>query len=347
MNIKDFNPSAAADINCGIYGLPHVHEHASIILVPVEWEATVSYQGGASSGPLEILKASYQVDLCNHDFPELWQAGIWLDKFPEHLKKIAHDAKNDASKIIKAIENGEQTESKKEFEELYESVLLKCEILNKWVEQRITHWKSAGKIVGIVGGDHSTPIGYLQYLSRKGLEFGILSIDAHMDLRDAYEGFKYSHASIFYNALQLTGITKLVQVGIRDYCHDEIDIVKDNEDRIKIFFDRDIKSAQFDGVPWSKIVNQIINCLPENVYISIDIDGLDPKLCPNTGTPVPGGLEFEEAIYLLNAVLKSGKKVVGFDLCEVAGDQKSLWDGSVGARLLYQLCGVAYYSQKN
>ena len=90
------------------------------------------------------------------------------------------------------------------------------------------------------------------------------------------------------------------------------------------------------------VVDEMVAFLPDRVYLSIDIDALDPKLCPNTGTPVPGGLEYEELMYLLNRIREAGKDIVGFDLCEVSpSDNGGDWDGNVGARVLFHLCGVA------
>ena len=156
-----------------------------------------------------------------------------------------------------------------------------------------------GKIVGLVGGDHSTPLGYIKALSETYKEFGILHIDAHADLRDSYEGFKYSHASIMFNALKINNLKSLVQVAIRDFCEDEINIVK-NDKRIKQFSDNLIKENTFEGKTWEQQCNHIIESLPEKVAISFDIDGMYPWYCPNTGTPVPGGFSFEQAAYLLS-----------------------------------------------
>jgi agmatinase len=174
------------------------------------------------------------------------------------------------------------------------------------------------------------------------VEYGILHADAHCDLREAFEGFKYSHASIFYNTLQFSNVKKLVQVGIRDYCHQEKALAESQPERIKVFFDRDCRRRMYEGATWKTIVDEMVAALPQKVYLSIDIDALDPKLCPNTGTPVPGGLEYEELMYLLNRIREAGKDIIGFDLCEVSpspdgGD----WDGNVGARVLFHLCGVA------
>ena len=127
-------------------------------------------------------------------------------------------------------------------------------------------------------------------IAEKFGDFGILQIDAHCDLREAYEGFVYSHASIMYNALEeIPAITRLVQVGIRDYCEEEWEYIRQSNGRIVTYFDKDIKERQYEGDNWKAIADEIIQQLPEKVYLSFDIDGLDPKLCPNTGTPVQGG----------------------------------------------------------
>jgi len=100
-----------------------------------------------------------------------------------------------------------------------------------------------------------------------------------------------------------------------------------------------MKERQFEGQTWSAISDEIINQLPQQVYISYDIDGLDPKLCPHTGTPVPGGFEMEQLSYLFKKILNSGRKIIGFDLSET-GVSKDGWDENVGARVLFKLCNL-------
>ncbi len=195
----------------------------------------------------------------------------------------------------------------------------------------------------MIGGDHSSPLGYLQALATKYSEFGILHIDAHADLRDAYEGFKFSHASIMFNAMKLPQISKLVQVGLRDICHDEVEIINQSNGRVIAYYDPVIKQMLYSGKTWIELCRQIINHLPEYVYISFDVDGLDPKLCPSTGTPVPGGMELEETFCLFRELVKSGRKIIGFDVCEV-GDAE--WDGNVGARIVYKLANLMDLSQQ-
>jgi agmatinase len=203
-----------------------------------------------------------------------------------------------------------------------------------------------GKLLGVLGGDHSTPLGYMKAVAEKYGDFGILQIDAHCDLREAYEGFVYSHASIMYNALrEIPELKKLVQVGVRDYSLGEHRYIQENSSRIRTYFDKEIRVRQFEGESFKQIIDEIINQLPDKVYISFDIDGLDPKLCPNTGTPVQGGFETEQVFYLFDKMVQAGKQVIGFDLSEVSTSENG-WDANVGARVLFKLCNLMVASNK-
>jgi agmatinase len=212
--------------------------------------------------------------------------------------------------------------------------------LNDWVYDQTKELLGQDKIVGLIGGDHSTPLGYFKAIAEKHGDFGILQIDAHCDLRQSYEDFVYSHASVMYNALrEIPELKKLVQVGIRDYSEDELTLIKESEGRIITFFDKDIKEREFEGETWKTIVNEIVEKLPEKVFISFDVDGLDPKLCPSTGTPVAGGFEAEQINYLFKKVADSGRELIGFDLNEVGVGENGL-DANVAARLLFKLCNL-------
>jgi agmatinase len=209
-----------------------------------------------------------------------------------------------------------------------------------WVYTQTKSFLNDNKLVGLLGGDHSTPLGYFKAIAEKYESFGILQIDAHCDLRKAYEDFTYSHASVMYNALnEIPQIERLVQVGIRDYCDEEWDYIQKSNFRVITYFDKNIKERQYEGETWKSIVNDIIDKLPQNVFISFDIDGLDPKLCPSTGTPVAGGFEVEQIYYLFRQLTQSGRKVIGFDLNEI-GNGETEWDANVGSRMLYKLCNV-------
>ena len=333
--IKNFDPNGVGLKNGHFIGLPFDEEEAQLILMPVPWDVTVSYTDGTATAPENILEASSQLDLLDPDVPDAWKLGLYFRKPSiEHLSKNQKLRQQAIAYIDFLEQGGEVKESPQMFKYLM-AINDECFKLKNWVKKECLAILDSGKKIGIVGGDHSSPLGLLEALTEVYDDFGILQIDAHMDLRKDYEGFTYSHASIFYNALQIPAISQLTQVGIRDYCEEEI-AVANASGRTTTFFNHEIKRAIFEGQTYAQIVHKIIDTLPQNVYISFDIDGLQPNLCPGTGTPVPGGLDFEEAIFLIHAVVKSGREIIGFDLCEVAGIGNE-WDGNVGARVLYRL----------
>jgi len=343
--IKSFDPNGPALENANIFGLPFTSDESSIVLVPVPWEATVSYGSGASQGPRAILEASAQVDLLHPEFIDLWKVGISMEEIPAAILKQSIELKKKVAKIIDAHGKGVDVSKDPKFKTILKEVNAGSLSLNDKVYRQTSALLKSGKLVGLVGGDHSTPLGFFKALSEKYSKFGILQIDAHMDLRKSFEGFTYSHASIMYNALEIKQISKLVQLGIRDYCLEEDECAKSNKNRVKVFSYADVSRNRYKGMTWKKQCDEIIASLPDLVHVSFDIDGLDPKLCPNTGTPVPGGFEFHEITYLLSALAKSKKKIISFDLNEVSPSEND-WDGNVGARMLFHLCGVLAKSNK-
>lgn len=338
LQTEAFNPN---DFACGegIYGLPFTSETASQVIIPVPWEATVSYRQGTAHGPSAILEASKQVDLFDADVHDAWKMGLALDVLSAELVELNEKTRQDAEIHLANLFDGVKDQ------ELLGRINANCERMNEYVRQRANHFLDRGKLVYLIGGDHSTPLGLLQELAKR-TSFGILHFDAHADLRDAYEGFEFSHASIMFNVMKLPNVTKLVQVGIRDYCEDEVNLVQNSQERIVMYTDRELKSRQFSGQKWHEVCKEIVAKLPQQVYVSFDIDGLDPKLCPNTGTPVPGGLEFEESLYLVKEVVASGRTIIGFDLNEVAPGAEDEWDACVGARLFYRIANLAALSNK-
>ena len=335
-----FDPSQPGLADASIFGLPFTAEQSEIIILPVPWEVTVSYGSGASNGPTAVFDASFQVDLCHQTFPELWKLGIFFDHAPDSWKANSDAYKTLAQPIIQALENGEEVQNHPKLIADLEKINVACRDLHSQVKQKTLDWIAQGKKVILLGGDHSTPLGYYEAMAEKHNDFGILHLDAHMDLRIAYEGFIYSHASIMYNALKIKNISKIVQVGIRDFCQQEVDNVVLENGRVIVHTDSDLKKATFEGITWKQQCDTIISELPQKVAISFDIDGLYRWYCPNTGTPVPGGFSFEQATYLFDKLADSGKEIIGIDLVEVAPGQNDDWDGNVGARMLFHLCGI-------
>lgn len=340
MEKRTFNPNDAAVANGNYFGMPYTVDEASVVLISVPWDVTTSYRPGTSKGPEAIIAASPQLDFFDFDVDDAWKIGIGTLPMDPEVKFLNEAMRPLAEKVISHLENGgAQTEISEDLATVNAASLL----LNQKIFQSTKELLQRGKLVGLIGGEHSVPLGYLSALASANPGFGILHIDAHADLRQAYEGFTYSHASIMYNALKLDGISKLVQVAVRDECEDEINLVN-STDRIVQFDDYLLAAAEFEGKSWGKQCVEIVNHLPLRVYVSFDIDGLNPELCPNTGTPVPGGLSFQKAVYLLRQIVESGRQIVGFDVTEVAPGEKDEWDANVGARIIYKLCNLMYLS---
>jgi agmatinase len=338
----DFNPSGVGLKNGNFIGLPFNEETANFVLVPVPWDVTVSFGEGTALGPQAILDASVQLDLFDPDVPDAWKIGIYFQPVSQDLLNSRTFFRKKAVQYIDFIENGGHPDGDPNMRKILDELNNGCDMMNKWVYQETKKLIDAGKNVGIIGGDHSVPFGYLNALGKKYKSFGILQVDAHQDLRKSYEGFTWSHASIFYNLMQQNYVSKLVQIGIRDFCDEEMEFVEKNGECIKVFSDAEIKENHFVGQTWDEQCGNIIDELPELVYISFDIDGLDSKLCPHTGTPVPGGFDLPEVFFLFKKLIASGRKIIGFDLCET-GDHP--WDANVGARIAYKLCNLSGLSK--
>jgi agmatinase len=341
-----FDPSVTASHTSGIFGLPSTREQARLVLIPVPWEVTTSYGGGTAQGPSCILKASPQIDLFDLETGKAYEQGYHMLPIPEELMAMNEKWRPVALEIRQELE--ELGALKDAGQKKLSAVNKACEEMVQWVLTQTQSLLLEGKIVGVIGGDHSSPRGAIQAIAAqtKG-DWGILHFDAHADMRESYQGFFNSHASIMFNVMNAPWRPKaLVQVGIRDFSEEEYQFIRSRKD-VSTFFDQDLKREMLSGTPWSLICRQIVDQLPKQVYISFDIDGLSPEFCPSTGTPVPGGLSFDQALFLLGAVVKSGRRIIGFDLNEVApGIDGSEWDGNVGARILYKLCGWAIVSQR-
>jgi agmatinase len=338
-----FDPSAAARHD-GIYGLPTTAEEAGLVLVPVPWEATVSYGAGTASGPAAILRASRQIDLSDREVGKPYEAGIAMLEIPADVRAWSDRARALAVAVIAKGGPGEEVA----LLDAVAEVDALSERMNAWVHGQAARWLSEGRLVGVVGGDHSTPLGAIRAMAERHPGLGILHIDAHADLRAAYEGFRYSHASIMWNVLrEAPDVSRIVQVGVRDYCEEEDALIRAQPDRLRTYFDADLRRALLDGERFTRLAGRIVAELPSEVYVSFDIDGLDPALCPHTGTPVVGGLAFAEAVQLLRTLVESGRRIVGFDLNEVAPGPADggEWDANVAARVLYKLIGFALRSR--
>ncbi len=339
----NFDPNAAAGADSGLYGLGTPIEDAGVVVIGVPFDATASYRKGAARGPRAILRASLQVDLFDLATGRPYEAGIAMAPIDGRIDAWNTEAGELADQVI-AVGGVVAGNAK------LESAVSRVNAIGAQVNQLVhAHTRSVlerGRLPAIVGGDHSVPFGAIQACAEKFPGLGVLHFDAHADLRVAYEGFEWSHASIMDNVTRrIPGVARLVQVGIRDFCEQEFDALRMPTGPVRALFDRDWAAARFERKSLGELVREHLSHLPEHVFISFDIDGLDPALCPNTGTPVPGGLSWREANLWLDELAKSGRRVVGLDLNEVnpgpASDDEDSWDAIVGARLLYRLIATA------
>lgn len=331
-HLSSFDPDAPADTQGGLFGLP-VNPDALIHVLPVPYEATTSYRRGTRDAPAAIAQASFQVDLQDARFGPVWHAGIHLLEPPADIEALADEATRLATPMI--AQGGATTQD----HEALELINAIGERVTSLVRTEIAAAITAGRLPAMIGGEHSLSLGAIEAVAQTYPGVGVLQIDAHLDLRDAFEGFRHSHASVMFNALQrASGLGTLVAAGIRDFGRAELEIAR-TDPRVRMFTDDQLADDLASGRTYTNWCDEVISHLPEKVYITLDIDGLQPELCPSTGTPVPGGFSWQQLSVLLGTLARSGKQIVGFDLVEVGTGQEI--DAIVGARALYRLCGLA------
>lgn len=346
--MAQFDPGAAAAPDSGIFGLQTGAQDSAVHVLGVPFDATASYRKGAWRGPDAILRASRQVDLFDLATGRPYEAGFWMPPLDARVAALNREASELADGIIAV---GGDLRDNPALAVDRERVNQIGAELNQLVHAATLAILEQNKLPALVGGDHSAPFGAIQACSERFPGLGVLHFDAHADLRVAYEGFEWSHASIMDNvARKLPGVAKLVQVGIRDFSEEEYERIRNSRGRIATLFDRDWANARLEGRDMRETIRAHLSALPELVYVSFDVDGLDPALCQNTGTPVPGGLSWSEALLWLDELARSGRRVVGLDLNEVnpgdAADDEDSWDAMVGARLLYRMIGVALLTRR-
>lgn len=345
MEQKAFDPNGVGVDNGNYFGLPFDTGTAALVLVSAPWDVTVSYGAGTAYAPDAIIEASTQLDFHDPLAPGAWRRGIATADVDYSLQESSQRLRSDAVRVIEHLEGGGCPEDEYVVRKI-RRVNEGCMAMNANIEAQAAHWLDAGKIVGLVGGDHSTPYGLIRAIGARRERFGILHIDAHCDLRDAYEGFEFSHASIMFNVLRdVPQVERIVQVAVRDFSETEAALAA-SDARITTFDDLTLAAAEFSGEPWDETCRRIVETLPEEVYVSFDIDGLSFENCPNTGTPVSGGLTFNKAVWLLAAVARSGRRIIGFDMVEVSPAPEERLDAITGARLLWKLCGQALLSNE-
>ena len=342
MENKIFDPNGTIPDNGNYFGIPLSPDDAALVLISAPWDITVSQRAGSSYAPDAIIEASRRVDFFEPMAPYSWRKGIATAPVDYTLQDMSHRLRTDAVRVIKVHDDiGSFAFDHLVYERRLRRVNDATEMMIDNIYNQSKQWLSKGKIVGLVGGDQSTAYGHIKAVAEKYGNIGILHVDSGLDLRDGHHGFSLSSDSVMFNVLRdIKGVDKLLGVGVRAFTPAEWEMAT-NDERIKLFTGQQMWAQHFEGVNWSTICSDIIAELPENVYVSLDIDGLTIECSPHTGTLVAGGLRFPEIVYLLGRIVDSGRKIVGFDLTEVVPDLEDKTDAAVASRLLYNMCCMA------
>jgi agmatinase len=200
------------------------------------------------------------------------------------------------------------------------------------VEAVVAPHLAAGRVVGCLGGEHSISLGPIRAAARRHEGLGILHVDAHPDLRDEYEGTRFGHGCVMRRVLEEKSVARLVQVGLRAVSADDDAVIR-GDPRIRPFYAHELHRRK----DWTRAV---LDELPPRVYVSLDVDGLDPAVVPGTGTPEPGGLAWWDALALLRAVLAQ-RTLVAFDIVELLPEPHSRVSDFAAAKLLFKVLAYA------
>ena len=274
----------------------NLNTEPKVIVIPFGMEKTVSYGGGTKNGPKEIIKASHQVELFDEELNNEPYKKIGIKTLkPFQIKKKINDALNQLSNINK-------------------------EIISK------------NKFPLIFGGEHSITPGSIKPFVEKYKEITLLHFDAHADLRESYQGEKFSHASAIKRCLDFKNV-KVVSFGIRNLSQQEMDFYNENRDRIEIFWGKDKKNWDL-----NKLQKFFSN---KTVYITFDVDGFDASIMPATGTPEPGGLLWEDVLPIIKKVCQMSN-IVGADINELAPIKNFDSYNFLVAKLAYKILAYTF-----
>jgi len=194
---------------------------------------------------------------------------------------------------------------------------------------------AAGRVVGCLGGEHSISLGPIREAARLHEGLGVLQIDAHPDLRDTYEGTPYGHGCVMRRVLESAPVGRIVPVGLRAVSDEDDAVLQREKERVRPFYAHAL--ARRPAAEW---IPEIVAALPQKVYLSFDLDGLDPSIIPGTGTPEPGGLSWWDTLALLREVIRQ-RDLVGFDIVELLPEVSAGVSDFAAAKLLFKILAYA------
>lgn len=278
-------------------------DNSKIAVLSAPYEHTVSYGGGTKKGPDGIINASQYVEF----FDEEFNRELCFDKGITTIKPIDFKGKKDKAAL-------------------------------DLIEKKVDKLLDADKFVVTLGGEHTISSAPIKAHFNKYPEMSILHFDAHSDLRDTYEGSKYSHASVMARVCDFFPPERITQVGIRAQCKEEYEYIK--EKNVKTFYAHQIKAMK-DNLWKKKVVENFGN----QIYITFDVDYFDPSIMPSTGTPEPNGFLYNETLEVFREIVKSGKEIIGFDVVELAPVKNLPHPDMTAARLIYKMLNYSFQNK--
>lgn len=278
-------------------------DNSKIAVLSAPYEHTVSYGGGTKKGPDGIINASQYVEF----FDEEFNRELCFDKGISTIKPIDFKGKKDKAAL-------------------------------DLIEKKVDKLLDADKFVVTLGGEHTISSAPIKAHFNKYPEMSILHFDAHSDLRDTYEGSKYSHASVMARVCDFFPPERITQVGIRAQCKEEYEYIK--EKNVKTFYAHQIKAMK-DNLWQKKVVENFGN----QIYITFDVDYFDPSIMPSTGTPEPNGFLYNETLEVFREIVKSGKEIIGFDVVELAPVKNLPHPDMTAARLIYKMLNYSFQNK--
>lgn len=326
--------SSVGDGGC-YFGDVTAPESADVVVVSAPWSVTSDYGRGATYTPDAVIDVSLGKELYDATSGLTVEGRIATAEIDYNIQELSEQLGREAERIMRIVGDDEGAVS--------EYVARKVANVNegfaemhKSIYKQVRHWVESGKRIALIGGDHSVAFGAVKALAEYNDDLGVLFIDAHADFGGG-EPFNYSHRTIARDIIEsIPSVSKLVQVGVRDIDRAEVEAIRANE-KVELFFAEKLAARRFEGVCWGDLCREAVEKLPNKVYISLDIDALKIEFCNNTCMPTPGGMTFDEVVYLVNCVIESGREIVGFDISEVVTSLNSRMDAIVAARLLAKL----------
>lgn len=313
-------------------------DRAQVVIVSAPWGVTSAGGEGSAYAPDAVIESSAHIGQFDAVSGISLEGKVATAAVDYDIQESSQRLGVDADKVISHIEDGgliageyftrKVARVNEGFVQMHESIYAQTK-----------HWIETGKTVGVVGGDHTVGFGAVRAVAEHEGEIGVLYIDAYSDMHLAGESvFDYSHLSVARNIVEeIPAVGRMVQVGVRDISGEEYERVKTDK-RMSLFLMDDLAAARFGGRSWSDICNEVVAQLPQKVYISIDASVLSLDCCPHSKRPVAGGLSFNETVFLVDSVVASGRKIIGFDLTGIVPKFENNIDAVTGARLLAKLC---------